>query len=227
MRPEEYALIVLRRWWLVALAALAAATVAYVYTASQPRTYQVSARLMAIAQPPDYWLDLYAKNRLGSYKSLIDNWDFVAGALRDANLNVDPGQAIGSLALAHNPDNNVVQIVVTDTDPSRAAAVANALADAFVARSVRENEQILTNYPAGSDGQQRGTVEIVKLESPSPPTTPIGPRVKLNTAAAALLGLAFGVLLTFAAEYLDDTVRTEEDVDRYLALPTIGGIPRL
>ena len=58
------------------------------------------------------------------------------------------------------------------------------------------------------------------------PETPIGPRVKLNTAAASLLGLAFGVLLTFAAAYLDDTLRSEEDIDRYLALPTIIEVPR-
>ncbi|HYI13780.1 MAG TPA: Wzz/FepE/Etk N-terminal domain-containing protein, partial [Thermomicrobiales bacterium] len=63
MRPEEIALALLRRWWIVALAALAAALVAYVATSSQPKTYTVSTRVMAVAEPPDYWMDLYAKNR--------------------------------------------------------------------------------------------------------------------------------------------------------------------
>lgn len=226
MRPEEYLFIVLRRWWLVVLAALAAASVAYVYTASQPRTYQVSTQLMAIAQPPDYWLDLYAKNRLSSYQGLIDNWDFVASALQQAHLAIDPGQAMSGLAVGRNPDNNTVQIVKTDTDPTRAAQVVNALADAFVTQSIKDNQQIVANYSSSTSGQKQGTVELVKLGTPGPPTTPIGPRIKLNTAAAALLGLVFGVLLTFGAEYLDDTLRTEADVERYLALPTLIGIPR-
>lgn len=225
MRPEEYALIVLRRWWLVLLAALVASGVAFLYSSSQPLTYQVSTRLMAVAEPPDYWMDLYAKNRLASYKNMINNGDFVATALKQAGLAVDPGQAMGMLSLGDDHDGNVVKIVVTDTDPDRAAAVANALATGFVARSAADNQQIATDYPQ-PDGQKRGAVEIVKLETASAPQTPIGPRIKLNTAAAGLLGLAFGVLLTFAAAYLDDTLRSEEDIDRYLALPTIIEVPR-
>ena len=224
MRPEEYALIVLRRWWLVLLAALVAGGVAFLYSNAQPLTYQVSTRLMAIAEPPDYWMDLYAKNRLASYKNMIDNGDFVASALKQAGLTIDPGQAMSTLSLGDDHDGNVIKIVVIDTDPERAAAVANALASGFVARAASDNQQIVTDYPQ-PDGQKRGTVEIVKLETPSAPQTPIGPRVKLNTAAAALLGLAFGVLLTFGAAYFDDTLRSEEDIDRYLALPTIIEVP--
>lgn len=223
MRPEEYVLIVLRRWWLVVLAALAAAGVGYAYSASQPRTYQTSTQLMAIAQPPDYWMDLYAKNRLGSYQGLIDNWDFVSSAVQAAGLDIDPGAAMDGLALGRNSDANTIQIVKTDTDPARAAAVVNAVADAFVIRSAQDNQELLQN---STSSQRPGTVEIIKLSTPGPPETPIGPRIKLNTAAALLLGLAFGVLLTFAVEYLDDTLRTEEDVDRYLTLPTLSGIPR-
>jgi capsular polysaccharide biosynthesis protein len=213
VRPEEYALIVLRRWWLVALVVLVAAGVGFTYSNAQPRTYQVSTRLMAIAEPPDYWLDLYAKNRLGSYKGMINNGDFVADALERTDLQIDPGQAMSMLSVDANNDGNMVTVVVSDTDPERVAAVANALADAFVARSEAENQQTAEAYPPGPDGQKRGTVEIVKLETPSPPQTPVGPRVKLNTAAAGLLGLAFGVLLTFGAAYLDDTLRTAADID--------------
>jgi capsular polysaccharide biosynthesis protein len=226
MRPEEYLLIVLRRWWLVVLAAIVAAAIAFVYTNNQPTTYQTSTQLMAVAQPPDYWLDLYAKNRLSSYMSLINNWDFVASALKTANLNVDPSQVMGKLALGHNPDANTVQIVMTDTDPKRAASVVNALADAFVAKSAADDQQVIKNYSSPTTQTPAGTVQILKLETPSAPTTPTGPRVKLNTAAAALLGIVFGVILTFVVEYFDDTLRSEDDVDRYLELPTLVGIPR-
>ncbi len=227
MRPEEYALIVLRRWWLVVLAAIAAAGIAYIYTSAQPKTYQTSTQLMAVAQPPDYWLDLYAKNRLVSYMDQINNWDFVANALKQAQLNIDPSQVMGKLSVGHNPDANTVQIVMTDTNPQRAAQVVNALGDAFVAKSAREASDIVKTYTSTTDNAPHGTVQITKLETPGPPTTPIGPRVKLNTVAAGLLGAVFGILLTFVVEYFDDTLRTEDDVDRYLEIPTLVGIPRV
>ncbi len=226
MRPEEYLLIVIRRWWLVVIALGVAAVVAYVYTSAQPTTYQTSTQLMAVAQPPDYWLDLYAKNRLVSYMDQINNWSFVADALKRANLNIDPSQVMGKLTVGHNPDANTVQIVMTDTDPKRAAEVVNALGDAFVAQSATDAAQIVKTYTSSTDNTPHGTVQILKLDTPGPPQTPIGPRVKLNTVAAALLGAVFGVLLTFVVEYFDDTLRSEDDVDRYLEIPTLVGIPR-
>jgi len=54
---------------------------------------------------------------------------------------------------------------------------------------------------------------------------PIKPKKLLNTVIAAILGLFTGVGLAFALEYLNKTVRTSEDVQRYLDLPVLGSIP--
>ncbi|HEU5424803.1 MAG TPA: lipopolysaccharide biosynthesis protein, partial [Nitrolancea sp.] len=113
MRPEEYLLIILRHWWVLLLAAAVAAGGAYLFTSREPVTYQASGRLMAIAQPPDYWLDMYAKNRLASYQNLVGTWDFVSTALKEAKLNIDPGLASSELTLGHDPNTNTIQIVVT------------------------------------------------------------------------------------------------------------------
>jgi succinoglycan biosynthesis transport protein ExoP len=224
MRPEEIAVALLRRWWIVALAAVMAATVAYLATSAQDKTYTVSARVMAIAEPPDYWMDLYAKNRLASYRDLIGNWEFVRQALADAGSDIDPSHASAVLATGHNPDANIVQIVVTDTDPVRAAEIVNAIADRFVRRNEAENERLLAQ-PRGEDGRAPGRVEIVKLDQPSPPATPSGPRVRVNTAAGGLLGLVAGLLIAFALLYLDDTLKHALDLERYLRLPVLAHVP--
>ena len=224
MRPEEIALVMLRRWWIIALAALVAAMVGYVGTRREPKTYTASARLMAVAQPPDYWLDLYAKNRLASYKDLIGNWEFIAGALSAANTGIDPSLAQSELTLAHNPDTNTVQIVVTDTQPERAAVIVNALADGFVRRNAADNERLLA-APRAADAATPGTVELLKLDTPGPPTTASGPRVKVNTLAAGLLGGVAGLLVVFATIYSDDTLKRQVDLDRYLELPTLAVVP--
>lgn len=222
MRPEEYVAIVLRHWWLVLLAGLITATVAFLFSRSQPPVYQASVRLMAIAQPPDYWLDLYAKNRLASYQDLIRNGTFIAQALAQAGLQDDAGRVIGALQLARNQDSNVVQLVVEDTDPARAARVANALADAFVAQIESENQRILEQFRDPFGQRIQGTVSLIKLDSPAPPTVPIGPRTRLNTAAGLILGLLLGIVLSFVVEYFEDVLRGAHDIQRVLDLPLLA-----
>src|SRR5918911_3741480 len=124
MRPEEYVRIVLRRWWLVPLIALTAALAAYVATDRQPRVYDSSTELIAVGQPPDYWMDLYAKNRLASYKRLVAESRVLRRAVelgRLDQLGLDAGAVRGKLALAHNPDTNTVQNAASDGDPNPAA----------------------------------------------------------------------------------------------------------
>lgn len=58
------------------------------------------------------------------------------------------------------------------------------------------------------------------------PTTPVKPKVKLNVAIAAFLGLFVGIGLAFLLEYLDTTLKTKEDVERVLGLSVLGQIPR-
>lgn len=224
MRPEEIALALLRRWWIIALAAVVAAGIAYVGTAAQDKEYVVSTRIMAIAEPPDYWMDLYAKNRLASYRDLINNWDFIAGSLQDAGSDIDPGLAQSKLTLGHNPDSNIVQIVVTDTEPERAAEIANALADGFVSRNEAENERIVAEQTS-TQNQYPLRVNMTKLESPSAPSEPSGPRVRVNTLAGGILGAVAGVMLAFALVYFDDTLKSRRDLERYLELPVVGSIP--
>lgn len=227
MRPEEYLLIILRRWWLVVIAAVIAAVIGYGITASKPKSYQVSVSLMAEAQPPDYWQDLYAKDRLATYAPQIDNWNFVDGALKRAHLNIDTGSAMAGLSVGHDPTTNTLQIIESGSDPKAIAETVNALAAAFVEQSNKQNQEIIKTFPQGTNLNQRpSTVQISQLETANPPTTPSGPRVKLNTVAAAILGGVFGILLTFVAEYLDDTLRGEAEVSRYLELPVLVGVPR-
>src|SRR6185295_9438974 len=57
------------------------------------------------------------------------------------------------------------------------------------------------------------------------PKTPIGPPRLRNIFLAFLLSLGVGVGLAFLLDFLDDTVKSVEDVDRYLHLPALALIP--
>ncbi len=56
---------------------------------------------------------------------------------------------------------------------------------------------------------------------------PVGPRRTLIVGLSTLLALGFGVGLAFFIEYLDDTVRSTEDVEKFLHLPSVAIIPQV
>jgi succinoglycan biosynthesis transport protein ExoP len=61
-----------------------------------------------------------------------------------------------------------------------------------------------------------------------PPVTPIRPTPKRNGAIALVLGLVLGIAAAILREYLDDSLKTKEDVDRAATgLPVLGLIPAL
>lgn len=49
----------------------------------------------------------------------------------------------------------------------------------------------------------------------------------MNTAVAFVLGLMVGVGIAFFIEYLDNTIKTPDDVEKYLQLPVLAVIPDL
>jgi capsular exopolysaccharide synthesis family protein len=57
------------------------------------------------------------------------------------------------------------------------------------------------------------------------PRTPIGPQRMRNILIAFLLSLVAGIGLAFLFDFLDDTVKSVDDVDRYLHLPALALIP--
>jgi capsular exopolysaccharide synthesis family protein len=82
----------------------------------------------------------------------------------------------------------------------------------------RANELNVTRY-----ADVAGNVSMV--EEARTPRSPIGPARARNIIIALLLSLGVGIGLAFLLDYLDDTLKSVEDVDRHLHLPTLALIP--
>lgn len=104
----------------------------------------------------------------------------------------------------------VLTISVTDKDPQVAAKEVNEIADAFIQESAR----LLPT----------GTVNI--MDKGVVPEYPVKPNKKLNLAIGFLLGIVASVGFSFVIEFLDRTIKTEKDIERYLELPIMGIIPK-
>lgn len=71
------------------------------------------------------------------------------------------------------------------------------------------------------------TVNVRVVDKAETPTQPIKPRKAMNMLLALVLGITAGTGLAFFAEYLDNTLKTPDDVARFLHTPYLGMIPSI
>lgn len=88
------------------------------------------------------------------------------------------------------------------------------LLDGLLQRS-KENDVVLAGTPNN----------IYVADYAIVPDYPVGPQRLRSVMLALLLSLAGGVGLSIFLEYMNDSVRSTEDVDRWLRLPSMGVIP--
>lgn len=70
-----------------------------------------------------------------------------------------------------------------------------------------------------------GDTSVIILSEAFVSSEPIRPNKKLNISIAIVLGLLVFILLAFVLEYLDNTLKTPEDINRELGMPVLGVIP--
>jgi polysaccharide biosynthesis transport protein len=113
------------------------------------------------------------------------------------------------------------------------------LADAVSARQIAdvqsqiaalENKRITlqSNYTNLLATTQRGAINTLSIIEPAAlPTVPIGPNTMTTLLVAASIGFTLAAGAAYLLEYLDDTVKTPDEVRRLTGLPTLAGIARI
>ena len=105
----------------------------------------------------------------------------------------------------------------------------HAVAYNVLARDVQTNKHVYevllkrlkeTNI---SGGMQTTNVRV--LDPAVPPASPFRPKRMLNLLLAIVFGFFMGPVIAVAFEYLDNSIKNPEDVDRYLKIPYLGPVP--
>jgi polysaccharide biosynthesis transport protein len=73
----------------------------------------------------------------------------------------------------------------------------------------------------------QNTPNIVKIEPATQPEKPIRPRTLMNTGLAAIIGLMLAAGIAFLVEYLDDTLKTPDEVEQILGIPVLGFVAEM
>ncbi|MDP4146370.1 MAG: Wzz/FepE/Etk N-terminal domain-containing protein [Bacillota bacterium] len=107
-------------------------------------------------------------------------------------------------------DGTQILIITAEADKAEDAAnIVNTLSQEFIDYS----KQV---YSAG---------DIKIIDKADVPTAPVKPKKVMNIAIAFFLGLMLSIGLVFLIEFMDSTIKSQEDVKKYLDLPVLGMIP--
>jgi len=93
-----------------------------------------------------------------------------------------------------------------------------------IQRSVLATLQARTAQEGVDIALPRQPIQI--FEAARPPGRSFTPNYPLNIGLSLFVGLVFGIGLAFFIEYLDTSVKTVDDVERYLSTPVVGVIPQ-
>ncbi|WP_421381835.1 YveK family protein [Bacillus salacetis] len=126
------------------------------------------------------------------------------------NLDMESGSLSDKISVGSENNSQVVNVSVTDPDPQKAALIANEVATVFKDEIPKimnvDNVSILSSAEVGDK------------------VSPIKPKPMLNIAIALVVGLMAGVGLAFLLEYFDNTLKSEQDIERMLELPVLGAV---
>ncbi len=94
-------------------------------------------------------------------------------------------------------------------------------------RQSRVFDAIVDRMKAVDLSKDVGVSNVSLVDPATVPRTPIKPNKKRALLLGVVLGLLLGVGMAYVLEYLDDTVKTPEDVERGLGMPWLGYVPEM
>jgi capsular polysaccharide biosynthesis protein len=145
---------------------------------------------------------------INTYSVIIKSPAILELVIKELDLDQTVTELQEKIQVASEKDSQVATITVQDPDPQRAADIANTIASVFKQEIVKimnvDNVTILSKAEVGDQ------------------PTPVKPKPALNMAIAFVVGLMTGVGIAFLLEYLDNTMKTEQDIEKLLELPVLG-----
>ncbi|MED3955201.1 Wzz/FepE/Etk N-terminal domain-containing protein [Priestia aryabhattai] len=205
-----------KRLWLIALITIIAAIISAVisFFIITP-IYESKTQILVNQTKSDQ--QLYTGNEVQTNIQLINTYNVIikSPAILDKvkeELNLDRSvDALNSqITVSSATNSQVVEIIVQDPSSQVATQIANKTAEVF-------QTQV-------SKIMKVDNVSILSKAEVKDNVSPVKPQPLFNIVIGIVVGLIVGVGLAFLLEYLDNTIKTEQDIESILELPVIGAI---
>ena len=143
------------------------------------------------------------------FKIIGGTRDVVESVINELHLDTTYEELSKRISIVNPSNSHLLRISVTDEDPIRSANISNVLSE-----HLRERIADIMSTDKPSVVQRA----VVPVKKSSPNTT-------RNTEIGALAGALLVVAWVVIRYMLDDTIKTDEDVTKYLQLDTLAAFP--
>ncbi|MFD4703677.1 YveK family protein [Gottfriedia sp. NPDC058432] len=164
--------------------------------------YSTSSKLIVNAKTPDLMNTLLV---------MVKEPSLLEYVIEQMNLNITSDDLSKEITVESVNGSSVVKITVVDSNPDLAAEIANTTADVFM----NQMPNIL------------GFKDIKLLSRAEVNNIPINENYSKYSIYGLLVGLAVGIGLVFLLDSLDDTVRSEQNVEELLGIPVLGTVSKM
>lgn len=148
---------------------------------------------------------------LTTYAEVAQTDDLIKKSLNKANINEKVIDVKKHLKITPRQDTQILEISYTGKDPSEDVNIVKSLTDEFI----KEAKKLIPS----------GNIQIV--EKAAYPDKPVSPNKTLNILIAFILGLMVSVGISLLLEFMDNTFKSKEEVEKALDVPVLGTIPEL
>lgn len=216
---QEVTYALKKRWKLIALITIAATLVSAIlsFFVIKPQ-YEATTKLF-IGKQENQDNNTYNNSDVMMYQQLMKTYaelvktsDLVTKAVKSADLDYDHKDIEGILKNLNantSADTQILDLTFKGRDPKEVSKLIEAITNEFIL----EAKELIPN----------GNVQII--QKPQVPQYPVSPNKKLNIAIAFVIGLMIGIGIVILLEYLDNTFKSREELEKILNLPIIGAIP--
>ncbi len=211
---QELVMLLIHWLWLLVACGLVCGVIGFlVCKLTVTPWYESTTRVFVLTRSNQQTLtnsDLQMSNTLTkNCTPLIKSRAVMEKVIETCGLNDSPESLASRIKVAAVNDSNLISITVTDADPAMAQ---------LIAKEVREEAR--KHIVSVTD------IEAVNNETEANlPTHPSGPSAKKWGMIGALLGVFVCAAIIVIRYLLDDSIKSAEDVERYLGLSTLAMIP--
>lgn len=202
-----------RKAWLIILCLIAGAVIAGVVTKVFMVPQYTSSSMIYIMTKTTSVTSL-ADIQMGTqltvdFETLATSRPVVVAVIEELGLDIEYEDLVETITIDNPADTRILKISVENPDAEMAKDISNAMADATADRVA---EVMSTDKPSIVE-------DAVVANAPSSPS------MKKNVAIGGLLAAMLAVAVIIIMLLLDDTIKTEDDIRKYLELNTLAAIP--
>jgi capsular exopolysaccharide synthesis family protein len=217
----QYLRVLRNQWLVVILLAMLGLGGAAAYTYQQTPIYSAQTQLfVSVRTDPGISAlsqgSTFTQQRVKSYVDIVTSPLIAAPVISELRLPFTPEQLTSRISASSPLDTVLLDIVVSDTDPARAAAIANAVGAEF---------PILVKKLETPFGQNVSPVTVSVTRAAIVPAAPISPRIPLNLALGLIVGLGLGIGAAVLRDQFNTSVNGVSDVERLTGAIPLGVVP--